>query len=34
MALQDDALRLMELDQRVVRTLVEGNTEELGPHAA
>lgn len=30
MSLQDDALRLVKLDQQVVRTLVEGNTEELG----
>ena len=30
MTLQADALRLAELDQQVARTLVEGNTEELG----
>lgn len=29
MSLKDDALRLVELDQQVVRAIVEGNTEEL-----
>lgn len=31
MSLQDDALRLAEIDRRIIRALIEKNTDDLGP---